>query len=99
MLRGFEYFNPDDVCEEDSLKHIKLIGVEAFSMSSEEVHGKILATGKCKAAILEVEASKWLASFDPRHLAGCKHYQIMFYDEIYDVVCKKIEAGKGKLNA
>lgn len=68
-------------------------------MSSEEVHGNILATGKTKAAIFKVTRSKWLASFNPRHLAECAHYQIMFYDEIYDVICKEIEPGTGRLNA
>ena len=99
VLRGFEYFNPDDIYEDKNLKHLKLVGVEAYSMSSEEVHGNILATGKNNAAIFEVSSSKWFASFNPRHLSECKHYQIMFYDEIYDVICKRIEVGKGKLNA
>ena len=32
-LKGFEYFNPDDSRVVEELKHIKLIGVEAFSIA------------------------------------------------------------------
>jgi hypothetical protein len=96
---GFEYYNPDDPYVEENLKHICLKGVQVYSMATEEVHGNILATGKSKAAILEVIESKWLKSYQPRHLHSCKHYQIMFYDEIYDVICEEIIPGTGKINA
>ncbi len=96
---GFEYYNPNDEYKIDSLKHIKLIGVQAYSMASEEVHGNIFASGNSKAAILEIINSEWLNNFLPTHLSKCKHYQIMFYDEIYDLICENIIAGKGKIHA
>ncbi|MBF7074590.1 hypothetical protein ISG33_14385 [Glaciecola sp. MH2013] len=99
VLVGFEYFNPDDEYTPENLKHLALERVEAYSMSSVEVHGNILATSDCKAAIFEVKSSGWLASFNQSHLSECKHYQIMFYDEIYDVICGNIKVGAGKLNA
>src|SRR5690606_9657331 len=54
VLVGFEYFNPDDEYIPENLRHLVLEGVESYCMSSEEVHGNILATGKSKAAIIEV---------------------------------------------
>ena len=99
VLKGFEYYNPDDTYEEENLKHLKLIGIQVFSMTTEEVHANILANGKTNAAIFEVKESKWLASFFPTHLSKCKHYQIMFYDEIYDIICEQVIAGTGTLNA
>ena len=99
VLEGFEYFNPDDTYEKEYLKNIRLKGVQVYSMATEEVHGNILASGKSKAAILEVIDSPWLKSFQQTHLSYCKHYQIMFYDEIYDVICEQIVPGKGKLSA
>ncbi|WP_299077963.1 hypothetical protein [uncultured Paraglaciecola sp.] len=99
VLVGFEYFNPDDEYTPDNLKHLTFDSVEAYSMSSDEVHGNILATGDSKAAIFEVKDSEWLASFNQAHLSECKHYQIMFHDEIYDVICKQIIVGTGQLNA
>lgn len=99
MLDGFEYFNPDDDYSDSNIKHIKLIGLQVYAMATEEVHGNILASGNTNAAIFEVIDSKWLSTFQQRHLDKCKHYQIMFYDEIYDIICEGIIAGKGKLNA
>jgi len=96
ILGGFEYYNPVDAYDQKSLKHLKLIGVQVYSMASEEVHGNIQALKNSNAAIWEIIGSKWLNSYQPRLLSECKHFQIMFYDEIYDIICKDIIAGKGK---
>ena len=66
-------------------------------MATADVHDCILANTKCVAAIFEVLNSNWLLSFNQDEIAGCKHFQIMFYDEIYDVVCKSVLTGKGNL--
>jgi len=42
ILKGFEYYNPEDVYEESNIKNIILEKVEVFSMAGEEVHGSIL---------------------------------------------------------
>ncbi|WOH36423.1 hypothetical protein RI844_13705 [Thalassotalea fonticola] len=94
---GFEYFNPDDDYVEPQIKHIKLIGVQAYAMATDEVHGNIVATGESNAAINEIVDSAWLKSFSPIHLSKCKHFQIMFYDEIYDIICEDIISGLGKI--
>ena len=96
-LLGFEYFNPDDEYSLANLKHIRLDNVIAYSKATVDVHGCILANTKCVAAIFEVPNSNWLPSLNQNEIAGCKHFQIMFYDEIYDVVCKSVITGKGNL--
>ena len=98
ILLGFEYYNPEDTYDEESIKHLELVGVEAYSMTVEEVHGNILATGESKASIFRIEKSPWLKQYNSAHLDGCSHYQIIFYDEIYDVICKEIKAGNGRLS-
>ena len=98
ILKGFEYYNPEDVYEEKNIKHLELIGIEAYSMASEEVHGNILATGESEASIFKIINSPWLKQFNQSHLDECNHYQIMFYDEIYDVICKEIKANIGRLS-
>jgi len=98
ILAGFEYYNPDDEYTDGNLKHLKLKGVQVYCMATDEVHANKKATGDSKAAIYEVEDSDWLKSFYPTHLAKCRHYQIMFYDEIYDVICEDISSGCGKLD-
>jgi hypothetical protein len=96
-LLGFEYFNPDDEYTKINLKHLSLTGVEAYSMSSDELHGDIKAISGSKAAIFEVKNSSWVASLNQAHVSGCKHFQIMFYDEIFDVICTEIKFGAGEL--
>lgn len=98
QLIGFTFYNPDDTHDDNSLKHIKLEKVEAYMMAGEEVHPNIMYSKDSKAAIFEVVDSPWLKQFDSPHVADCKHFQISFYDEIYDVICKSIIAGKGQLN-
>ena len=60
ILLGFEYYNPEDTYDEESIKHLELVGVEAYSMTVEEVHGNILTTGESKASIFRIESSPWL---------------------------------------
>ena len=95
--RGFEYYNPDDQYDEANLKNIALVGVQVYSMATDEVHGNILASSNSPAAIHKVLSSRWLSSFQQRHLISCKHYQVMFYDEIYDIICENIVPSTGKL--
>lgn len=97
ILKGFEYLNPEDAKNQDNIKHLKLIGVEAFSMTTEEVHGNNLTTENSPAAIFKIDDSPWLKQFNPTHLADCNHYQIVFFSEIYDVICHEIKAGDGLL--
>ncbi|MDH3935404.1 MAG: hypothetical protein OEU62_09575, partial [Gammaproteobacteria bacterium] len=59
VLQGFEYYNPEDTYEEESIKHLELVGVEAYSMAVEEVHGNLLATGETNASIFRIESSPW----------------------------------------
>lgn len=97
ILQGFEYFNPDDEYTEENLRHLRLEKVEVYSMAGEEVHKCIAANGDTKAAIFQFPDSEWKKSFQPRHLQDCEHYQIMFYDEVFDVICRAIHPGVGRL--
>lgn len=95
ILAGFEYYNPDNKYDSINLKYLKLENVQVFSMASEEVHASILASGDTNAAIFKVLNSTWKKEYHPTHLKKCSHYQIMFYDEIYDVICEAISSGNG----
>lgn len=96
-LEGFTYYNPDDLYDDSNLKHLLLEKVECYMLSGEEVHPNILYSIKSKAAIFEVVDSQWLKQFNSPHVSDCKHFQIVFYDEIYDIICSTIVLGKGKL--
>ena len=98
ILLGFEYYNPEDSYTEESIKHLELIDVEAYSMAVEEVHGNILVNRESKASIIKIENSRWLKQYNPACIGGRNHYQIIFYDEVYDVICREIRAGSGRLS-
>ena len=83
---------------EENIKHLELVGVEAYSMAGEEVYGNSLAKRESKASLFKIEKPPWIKEFHPARLGECNHYQIMFYDENYDVGCKKIKPGQGLLS-
>ncbi len=97
-LVGFEYYNPEDTYDEKNIKHLRFSGMQVYSMAGDEVHGAQVANGKTSAAIHEILNSKWLNSYISSHLGKCKHFQVMFYDEIYDIICEDITFGMGKLS-
>ncbi|MDB9751648.1 hypothetical protein OAB56_01395 [Gammaproteobacteria bacterium] len=97
ILKGFEYLNPEDEDNEDNIKHLKLLEVEAFSMTTEEVHGNVLMIEDSVAAIFKIDNSDWMKQFKPEYLDSCNHYQLIFHSEIYDVICHEIKFGKGRL--
>ena len=89
-LVGFEYINPD----EEGLRHLKVGGLEAYAVATDEVHGNVVITSS-KAAIHNLGKSSWLRSHDPRHLERCSHFQVVFYDEVFDLLCHELSAGDG----
>lgn len=94
-LVGFEYVNDVD----SAIRHIKLQGVQAFAMASEEVHSRTLAFQVQNMAfgLYEIVDSAWKTEFRQWHLDDTTHYMIMFYDEVFDVLCKNIAPGEGRL--
>ena len=104
VLKAIEYFNPDDVYEPSNLKHVRLIGVQVVMTTPEEVIGlgqlgDTVAMSR-PASMFDLGRSPWLASFAPRHLGECRHFQLLFYDELVDVICEKVECVDGPyLNA
>lgn len=97
ILQGFEYYNPEDAYEEENIKYLELDGVEAYSMAVVEARSHTLATAESRAAIFKIESSPWMKQYDPDCIEGCSHYQVIFYDEVYDVICKAIKSGNGRL--
>lgn len=45
--------------------------------------------------IFVVENSSWLRSFKQRHLGSCRHFVLMFYDEILEVIAEDLVFGRG----
>lgn len=99
-LRAIEYFCPDDVYDEAHLRHVHFVRPQAFMFTPEEVipYGSSrVADGSNHrpAAAFDLGRSEWLLSFSQRHLSRCRHFQLLFYDELLDVICEGLEFGSG----
>lgn len=45
--------------------------------------------------IYVIEDSQWLSSFSQRHLGKCRHFILMFYDDIVEVLAEDLIFGRG----
>ena len=93
-LRAIDFLNI-----EDDPKHVFFTGVQVFMFTPEEVinykTSSSLWSKNRNAGMICLGKSEWLTSFSPRHLEKCNHFQIMFYDELLDVICEQIEVRDG----
>jgi hypothetical protein len=91
-LLAIEYLNPGD--SERDLKHVRFFGVQVVMFTPEEVIGlaqMLDSVRESHAAALDYGRSDWLRSFDQQHLAKCRHYKLLFYDDLLDVICERVE--------
>ena len=95
ILHAIDFVNP----EEDTLKHVRFEGMQVFKFTPEEVinYPALSPIWKQdrKAGIICLGKSPWLESFNPHHLKSCAHYQLLFYDELVDVICEGLRIGDG----
>lgn len=99
-LRAIEYFCPDDTYDDAHLRHVRFVGPQAFMFTPEEVinyaSSRVASFGQHHpAAALDHDHSEWLLSFNPRHLGRCRHFQLLFYDELLDVLCEELDFRAG----
>ena len=90
VLRAVDYRNPSD----GQSRHVVFLRPQVVAIVPEEVInydddalGASLAAF-APAAAFDVGRSSWLESFAPRHLARCRHFQLMFYDQLFNVICE-----------
>jgi hypothetical protein len=98
VLAAADYSNHDDFGE-SGLRHIKFARVQVIQVTPEEVVnygalGSALAEHR-PAAMFDLGDSPWLRSFSPRHLSRCRHFQLMFYDQLFDVICEGLTCHLG----
>lgn len=95
VLRALDYFNPDDVHDSGSLKRVIIHKPQVVMITPEEVINYGPATEALvryrPAAMFDLGASDWLRGFSQRHLGACRHYQLFFYDELFDVIAEGVE--------
>ena len=98
-LRAIDYFNPDVPHTPDHLSHVRFIRPQVVAITPEEVIDyRALGDGLVRyrpAALFDLGRSAWLESFNPHHLVRCRHYQLFFYDQLFDVICEGLECHAG----
>ena len=102
-LLAVDYFNPEAEYRAENLCRVGFVNSQVVMITPEEVispeaMGDLLIRYK-PAAAFDRGRDAWLDSFSPRHLANCTHYQLMFYDELLDVICEGLEFQAGSLSA
>lgn len=102
LLIAADYSNHDDYGE-GAARHVQFERVQVLQVTPEEVInyetlGDSLLTLR-PAAMFDLGKSPWLGSFSPRHLDKCRHFQLMFYDELFDVICERVTCRLGAFAA
>ena len=52
--------------------------------------------GTKHTGVYEVSESAWKASFSQRHLADQRHFILVFYGELVEVLCRELVFGAGE---
>jgi hypothetical protein len=93
-LSHIDYYNPDDVYNEQSIKRVSFAGVQVYMLTPEEVIGDKQQSNEIytfhPAALFDCGKSTWFKSFSQQHLEKCSHFQLMFYDQLLDVICSSV---------
>jgi hypothetical protein len=97
VLEAVEFMLPGAASEED-LRYVRFLRPQVVMRTPEEVidYRKLEHFTKHRpAAMFDLGKSDWLKSFSQQHLGKCSHYQLLFYDELLDVIAEGVEFGKG----
>lgn len=92
LIEAIDYYNHADNYTQENLKHVRFIGPHVVMITPEEVIGTeqltdIITTSR-PAAMFDLGPTEWLRSFGQSHLTQCSHFQLLFYDELFDVICE-----------
>ena len=102
-VRAIEYFNPDWSDADSDLRHVLLVAPQVVQITPEEVIGAAQMRRRDiahrRAAMFDLGRSGWLESFAQTHLVNCRHIQMLFYDELIDIICEGVTCGVGPVDA
>jgi hypothetical protein len=99
VLSAIDYYNPDVTHDVGHLNHVAFSGVQVVQITPEEVRGvSALADPQGRyspAAMFNLGKDDWFQRFNAQHLGSCSHYQLVFYDELLDVICEGVTCHRG----
>ena len=88
-LLAVEYTDADD-----TLRHVRFHAPQVVMFTPEEVISTTALQPGSTAAV-DLGRSEWLRSFSPQHLDACSHFQLLFYDELLDIICERLDFADG----
>jgi len=87
VLRAIDFHIEDE--NGPNLRYVFFISMQVFMCTPEEVINYAtmseLWSENRQAGIFCLGKSPWLKSFSQHHLSKCDHYQLLFYDQLFDV--------------
>ncbi len=99
-IRALEFYRIDEPSDASHVRHVRIIKPQVFMVTPEEVinysEWASSFSQHVGAAALDLGHSEWLRSFSPLHLSKCRHFQLLFYDELFDIICESLEFGDGE---
>ena len=72
------------------LRHVRFQSPQVVMFTTEEVIGDLGPVGA-----FDLGHSPWLQSFAQQHLGRCRHFRLLFYDELLDIICESLEFADG----
>lgn len=88
--RGTALLAVDYTDLDGSLRHVRFHAPQVAMFTPEEVMAQ-----RGLGGAVDLGCSEWLQSFDQQHLARCHHFQLLFYDELLDIICESLEFADG----
>ena len=98
VILAIDYFNPTDTHDVASVKHVRFLQPQVVMVTPEEVVGGFgphIAEHR-PAAMFDCGRDAWFQTFAPTHLDRSSHFQLLFYDEVVDVICEGVECVEGE---
>jgi hypothetical protein len=97
-IHAIEYVNPDWTEDADE-RHVVFKGPQVVQITPEEVIAADQIGSRYRdhrpAAMFDLGRDAWVRSFTQTHLSSCRHIQMLFYDELIDVICEDVECATG----
>ena len=95
-LRAIDYRNGDSA----DPHHVRFIRPQVVAITPEEVINYATVPSfppnVGRGALIDRGRSEWLQSFAQTHLAKCRHYSLLFYDQMFDVICEGVVCEPGE---
>lgn len=87
QIEAIDYENPNG----RPIAHVTFRGAQTVMITPDEV-----ADHSHSGGLLDFGRSPWMNGFNPHHLTKCRHYRLVFYDQVIDVLCEDVAVNEGR---